>query len=125
MDFIVNDPSNNFSLLHVFIASGTCLPNHWLSMKGGIHTQIHKFVKFSVEMGSVVIIYVHTRCQIGSGIQKLMREDRRIHGDHIRALSFLYFFQNKEFGLKMCTGVAKHGIISQVTPNIHHAFVSG
>jgi hypothetical protein len=55
-------------------------------------------------MGSGGMIYIPDFIKIGSGIQKLIREIKRQHGDCISLLSFLqnkgsmliHFFQNRE-----------------------------
>jgi hypothetical protein len=57
-------------------------------------------MKYAVQMGSGVMIYVPGFIEIGSGIQKLIRGDtqaHRRHGDHISLISF---FQNKESKVK-------------------------
>jgi hypothetical protein len=58
------------------------------------HTDSWKiFTKYAVQMGSGVVIYVPSFIKIGSAIQKLMGGDKH-------KLSFIFFFQNKESGLK-------------------------
>jgi hypothetical protein len=49
-------------------------------------------MKYTVEMGSVTMIYIPSFIKIGSGIQKLIGGDsqtHRQHGDRISLLSFL------------------------------------
>jgi hypothetical protein len=55
-------------------------------------------VKYAVEMGSVVMIYMPSLVNISSGIHKLIRGDtHRQQGDPTSPLSF---FQNRESRLK-------------------------
>jgi hypothetical protein len=41
---------------------------------------------YAIEMGSVATLYIRSFVQTGSGIQKLIRELHRQHGDHISHL---------------------------------------
>jgi hypothetical protein len=54
-------------------------------------------MKYAVDMGSGAMIYIPSFIKICSGIQKLIRELHRQHGDLI---SLLLFSQNKESMLK-------------------------
>jgi hypothetical protein len=47
-------------------------------------------MKYTVEMGSVAMIYIPNFIKIGSGVQKIMGEIHRKHGDLI---SIIFFFQ--------------------------------
>jgi hypothetical protein len=80
-----------FQLLRIFGAVGTCLSSLCLTMKRGIHftkalssndRRIHRhtdwweeFMKYAVEMGSGVMMYILSFIKIRSGIQKLMGGD--------------------------------------------------
>jgi hypothetical protein len=78
-------------LLLVFIAAVTCLPSPCLKLKGGIHlTELlhcnnrrdthtdtdwwEQFMKYTVELGSVTMVYIPNCIKIGSGIQNLIGE---------------------------------------------------
>jgi hypothetical protein len=57
-------------------------------------------MKYAVEMGSGVMIYIPSFIKIGSGIHKLIRGDTQTHRQHGDLLSLLLFFQNTESRLK-------------------------
>jgi hypothetical protein len=57
-------------------------------------------MKYSVEMGSGVMIYIPSSIKIGSGIQNLIGSILRKDGD---CISLVLFFQNKESTLKRIT----------------------
>jgi hypothetical protein len=60
-------------------------------------------MKYAVEAGSGVMIYIPSFIKIGSGIQKLIGGDtQRQHGDRISLLQF--FFRNMQSGLKTHLG---------------------
>jgi hypothetical protein len=59
-------------------------------------------MKYTVAMDSGAMIHIQSFIKTGSGIQKLIRRDSQPHrrqGDLISLL--LFFFQNKESGLKI------------------------
>jgi hypothetical protein len=60
------------------------------------------FIKYAVEMGSVVMIYISSLIKIGLGIQKFIRGGsaytHRQHGDLISLLLFFIFFKIREVG---------------------------
>jgi hypothetical protein len=55
-------------------------------------------MKYAVEMGSSVMMYIHSFIKIDSGFQKFVRGTHR-HTDStvISKAHFYYFFQNKTF----------------------------
>jgi hypothetical protein len=55
-------------------------------------------MKYAVEMGSGVMIYIPSFIKIDSGIQKLKREDTQTHRQHGDLMSLFLFFQRKESG---------------------------
>jgi hypothetical protein len=57
-------------------------------------------MKYAVEVGSGVTVYIPSFIKIGSALQKLIGRTQRQHGDRISLLSF---FQNKESRLKSTT----------------------
>jgi hypothetical protein len=57
-------------------------------------------VKYTVEMGSVTVIYIPDLVEIGTGIRKLIRRDSQIHSQHRDRISILLFFHNNESRLK-------------------------
>jgi hypothetical protein len=57
-----------------------------------------EFMKYAVEMGSDVMIYIPSFIKTGSGIQTLMGGIHRQHGDRI---NLLLFFENKESRLEI------------------------
>jgi hypothetical protein len=59
-------------------------------------------VKYAIEMGSGVMIYIPSFIKIGSGIRKLMGGGgTQIHIQHGDLIILLLFFQNKESRLKI------------------------
>jgi hypothetical protein len=56
-------------------------------------------MKYAVEMGSGITLYIPSFIKIGSGIQKLIERDRQTCRNGGR-VSLLSFFQNKESRLK-------------------------
>jgi hypothetical protein len=54
-------------------------------------------MKYAVQMGSGAMINIQSLIKIGSGIQKLIGEINRQHGDLI---GLFYFSQNKKSSLK-------------------------
>jgi hypothetical protein len=55
-------------------------------------------MKYAIEVGSGVMIYIPSFIKIGPAIQKLIGGAHRQYGDRI---SLLLFFQNKESRLKI------------------------
>jgi hypothetical protein len=65
-------------------------------------------MKYAVEMGSGVMMYIPSFVKISSGIQKLMGRGIHRHTDtqHEDCISQLSFFQNKEIMPKIAGFVA-------------------
>jgi hypothetical protein len=57
-------------------------------------------MKYAVEMGSGVMLYIPSSIKIDSCIQKLMEMDSQTHKQHRNLKSPLLFFQNKKVGYK-------------------------
>jgi hypothetical protein len=53
-------------------------------------------MKYTVEMGSVAMIYIPSFINIGSGIQKIMGEIHRKHADLISII--LFYFLVRQIG---------------------------
>jgi hypothetical protein len=81
MDGVINDMSNNSSILvctcgrrNVFTKPS---PSSDGGGGGGIHIRAHRLLggimKFAIEMGSGAMIYIPIFIKIGSGIPKLIR----------------------------------------------------
>jgi hypothetical protein len=117
MDCIENDMSNNSSIVFcVFVAAVTFLQSCCLATIGE-YIYRHRdwwegFMKYTIEMGSVAMIYIRSFIKIGSGIQKLLGGDAQTcthhtrthahthththtHTEHGDFISLLLFFENK------------------------------
>jgi hypothetical protein len=62
-------------------------------------------MKYAVEMGSGVMIYIPSFIQIGSGIHKFVKGYTQTHRQNSDLVSLLlFFFRNKESMPKICEG---------------------
>jgi hypothetical protein len=95
----------SFIVSCIFVAAVTILRSRCLATIRGYtyrHTDWWEgFMKYVIEMSSIVMIYILTFIKIGSGIQKLM-QGRHINMQHDARVSIgVFFFQNKGSRLKM------------------------
>jgi hypothetical protein len=58
-------------------------------------------MKYAVEMGSGVMMYIPSFVQIGSGLQTFVKGETQTHRQHGDFISLLLFFENKGSRLKM------------------------
>jgi hypothetical protein len=58
-------------------------------------------VKYAVEMGLVVMIYIQSFIKIGSGIQTFIGGDTQTHRQHGNLISLVLLLQNKKKRLRM------------------------
>jgi hypothetical protein len=64
-------------------------------------------VKYVIQMGSVVIIYVHTKFHKDwFRHSKFNREDTQTHRQHGDCINLIFFLQNKVGRLKVCISVS-------------------